>query len=325
LVTRMVQNNSISLINGNGHIVPPLSPGPSSKMGIKEAGQSNLTRESSFDSDDGEDEEDDDGDDGMDNSTDGSVRQPSMKLEPSPSSFSTHLPATPLPHASAPISSSTPTSALVALATENASLKSRLAKLERVVQIILGMNQQESSGLGLDALGLLGPDSNAIVREDPNPAQPTANFFTPLINPNVMQGQTMLTTQASQPSALPFTSTFPSSSISPPRPNPSISTSNLFLPTDPQDHARHPAAMTIPSSKGTLQRACFSSPLLPKQSSLSGPGLVKSKEAMGRSDLEAKLMREKIGLGIKRVVEWRMRCGEEERGLPMVANQWGVV
>lgn len=293
----MINQNTHQIIhghggNGGGPFVLPLSPDPSS-IAIPDR-QMGGTSSENEDEDDTDDDEEDDG-----HSTMAYDRPRSVSAAPLP------LPTSQQASKESAQHSMQYAQALVALTTENATLKTRLKKLEQVVQVLLGMNNGgavpvTNPTMGLDILSLLGPDQ---------PAQTAGGEFG-TIDPSTNLPPRVSPSDISP--ALPISQT-PSRSNYPPTDNflpalalPLTETSSTSPPlnfptTENKDHARHPAAMTtVPElARGpALQRACFSSPAR------------KVREARERESKskEQEEMRNKVECGLKRVLEWRSRC-----------------
>lgn len=154
----MINQNTHQIIhghggNGGGPFVLPLSPDPSS-IAIPDR-QMGGTSSENEDEDDTDDDEEDDG-----HSTMAYDRPRSVSAAPLP------LPTSQQASKESAQHSMQYAQALVALTTENATLKTRLKKLEQVVQVLLGMNNGgavpvTNPTMGLDILSLLGPDQPA--------------------------------------------------------------------------------------------------------------------------------------------------------------------
>lgn len=177
------------------------------------------------------------------------------------------------------------TQALIHLSTENAALKDRLEKMEKVVKVLLGMTESINQHGINDTF------------DGHHPMNPTTSSAT-------------ATTES--------LASISSSNTATPSPDPvldSILSSNLVQPTTSiNDHARHPAAMTIPWSldrtpAGTLQRACFSFPAT--QTHLSTKGMAKeAREARERKErsLESNKVKFKVRQRLLKVLDWRAGC-----------------
>jgi hypothetical protein len=299
---RMIGQNTNSIMTG-GHYALPLSPDPSSIAIPAKRDHDETPRQFSSNGDDSEDDDEDDGDSSM-----------AFDRERSKSMMSTRRPsvqASPKSTQPAPVSAQH-AQALVTLTTENASLKNRLAKLEKVVQVLLGMNGgiapvATDPTANLDVLRLLGPDvPQAPINLDDNFGTLNPSTYLPPqvspsdISPGLPASQASSISQALPTELLP---TGPALTF-PPTPTPASLPS--FPITENQDHARHPAAMTTnlecQNTRGSaLQRACFSS-LMP----------MAKKEARER-EITMKEMKLKVGNGLKKVLEWRTRCLMEEQ------------
>lgn len=298
----MIGQNTNSIMTG-GHYALPLSPDPSSIAIHAKQDRDETPHQFSFNGDDSEDDDEDDGESSM-----------AFDRERSKSMMSTRRPSvqtSPQSTQPAPVSAQH-AQALVTLTTENASLKNRLAKLEKVVQVLLGMNggiapAATDSTANLDVLRLLGPDiSQAPINLDNNFGTLDPSTYLPPqvspsdISPGLPGSQA---SSISQPLPTDLLLTGPALTF-PPTPTPASLPS--FPITENQDHARHPAAMTTNlecfGTRGSaLQRACFSS-LAP---------MVK-REARER-EIITEEMKLKVRNGLKKVLEWRTRCLTEEQ------------
>jgi hypothetical protein len=272
LVQRMVHQHTNSIMHGN-RIVPPLTPDPSS---ISIPAERHSDQDSVALSMGEEDDEDDDDDDQVQPSPQCSTTECSTREASYRPSAHTPPELSPSPQY---------TQALVALTTENASLKDRLAKLEQVVQVLLGMNNQPAKyvSANVDVLSLLGPDHGSSGMTITEAVQPSTNVPR-FISPSDVLGRLPLAPTSNSTGLL----------IEPPTPT-LLST---FLLPEKQDHARHPAAMTTilePKARGSaLQRACFSS--------LALSPVRESREQ------EVKELTDKVLNGLKKVLEWRSNC-----------------
>ena len=362
LASRLIEQNTRSIVHGGGgagKCALPLSPDPSSIV--------DRERELGWGAEDGSGESDEEEDDEYSfpassqrgvSSVPSSVPQ-SHTQQTSPSSALAHTlaPTESNQHVYNPplVSTHTQAHALVSLSTENASLKERLAKLEKVVQLLLGMNAGGVAGPGImgsmsamggtdqaggDVLRLLGPDRiNAVkgsegggLNPQPFVSQFNADGEVTGMNDNYHQHSPItanihadipqLVHQASL--ALPTSNQTSQHSQSP----------NLIFPTtENQDHARHPAAMTTTLSardehyhirprvaRSALQRACFSPSLVLASKSKSMSMSVNkegSREREERVEVEQEELRGKVLSGLKRVLEWRSAC----LGMGMMSEQ----
>ena len=299
LKKRMIDQNTHSIMNGGQYILP-LSPDPSSIAIPAKQEQDHTPRHfSPMSGDDSADEDEEDDQDSMRFDRERSmstapVRRLSVQTNPEPAAQTSSA-------------SSQYAQALVALTTENASLKTRLGKLEQVIQVLLGMNGgvapvATTTNPGLDILRLLGPDQpEAPVANDNFGTLDPSTYLPPQVSPSDISPGLPCSQTSSASQTLP-------SDILPTGPAltfPATSTSLTTFPTtENKDHARHPAAMTTNpelthvSARGSaLQRACFSSP---------APS---AREARERESSE---MKNKVVRGLKRVLEWRTRCLSEQ-------------